>query len=82
MFIDIHAHAYRRPFLQIPSAKPWPTPAQLIEFYDRADIEKAVLLPLIGPEFYLPQANEDILEAAEQYPGRFIPFCNIHPRAI
>lgn len=82
MFIDIHAHAYRRPFLQISSAKPWPSPAQLVEFYDRIGVEKAVLLPLIGPEFYLPQANEDILEAAEQHPGRFIPFCNIHPRAI
>lgn len=82
MFIDIHAHAYRKPFLQVPSAKPWPQPAQLIEFYDRIGVEKAVLLPLIGPEFYLPQANEDILEAAEQFPGRFIPFCNIHPRAL
>ena len=82
MFIDIHAHAYRKPFAQIDGRRPWPNPDQLIEFYDRHGVEKAVLLPLIGPEFYGPQANEDILEAAERFPGRFIPFCNVHPRAM
>ena len=82
MFIDIHAHAYRKPFLQMPGRAPWPNADDLIEFYDRHEIEKAVLHPLIGPEYYLPQANEDILEAAEKHPGRFIPFCNIHPRAV
>ena len=82
MFIDIHAHAYRKPFFQLPGRTPWPSPDQLIEFYDQHEVEKAVLLPLIGPEFYLPQANEDILEAAERFPGRFIPFCNIHPKAM
>ena len=82
MMIDIHAHAVRKPFLQIDGREPFPTPEQLIEFYNRAGIAKAVLLPMIGPEFYLPQANEDILEMAVRYPGRFIPFCNIHPRAI
>ncbi len=84
LFIDIHAHAYRMPFFQVtvPKHEPWPNAGQLVAFYDTLGVEKAVLLPLIGPEFYLPQSNEDILEAAEQYPGRFIPFCNIHPRAI
>ncbi len=82
MIIDIHAHAARKPFLQIDDRAPFPTPEQLLEFYDHAEIAKAVLLPIIGPEFYLPQSNEDVLEMAERYPGRFIPFCNIHPRAI
>ena len=82
MFIDIHAHAYRKPFLQLDGRRPWPTPDQLVEFYDQLGVEKAVLHPLIGPEYYLPQSNEDILEAAERFPGRFIPFCNIHPQAI
>ncbi|MBE6379745.1 MAG: hypothetical protein E7047_02310 [Lentisphaerae bacterium] len=80
MFIDIHAHAYRKTFFQAPGRRPWPNADQLIEFYDRHEIEKAVLLPLIGPEFYEPQPNADILEAAERHPGRFIPFCNIHPQ--
>ncbi|NOY80529.1 MAG: amidohydrolase family protein [Kiritimatiellaeota bacterium] len=79
MFIDIHAHAYRR-------SPPWPvkfcTPEQVLERYDAAGIEKGVLLPIVSPEIYLPQANEDILEMAERYPDRFIPFCNIDPRAL
>ena len=81
MFIDIHAHAYRRPTFPW-AGKAWVTPEKLIEFYDRHEIECGVLMPMIGPEFYLPQSNEDILETAEKYPGRFIPFCNIHPRAL
>ncbi|MDD2479911.1 MAG: amidohydrolase family protein [Victivallaceae bacterium] len=82
MFIDIHAHAYKRPFLQLDGRKPFPTPEQLIAHYDRIGVEKAVIMPLIGPEFYLSQSNEDILESAERFPERFIPFINIHPRAI
>lgn len=81
-FIDVHAHGVRKQFFQIDGVAPFPTPEQLVEFYDFVGIEKAVLLPIIGPECYLPQSNEDILDMAARYPGRFIPFCNIHPRAI
>lgn len=82
MFIDIHAHAFKTPFLQVDGRLPFPKPEQLIEHYNKIGVEQAVLLPLIGPEFYLPQSNEEILEIASRFPGRFIPFCNIHPRAI
>ncbi|MBI4023743.1 MAG: amidohydrolase family protein, partial [Verrucomicrobia bacterium] len=58
------------------------TAEQVIERYDKAGIEKGVLLPIVSPEIYLPQANEDIIEMAEQHPDRFIPFCNIDPRAL
>jgi len=79
MFIDIHAHAYR-------NSPPWPvrfcTPEQVLQRYDEAGIEKGVLLPIVSPEVYLPQSNEEILGMAEQYPDRFIPFCNIDPRAL
>ena len=82
MFIDIHAHAYRRPW-----PYPWlngkqffSAPEQLLERYQELDIERAVLLPIVSPEYYLPQANEDILEMAEEHPNRFIPFYNIDPR--
>lgn len=79
MFIDIHAHAYRKcpPFIV-----QFCTAEQLLERYDQAGIEKGALLPIVSPEIYLPQANEDILEMAEQHPDRFIPFCNIDPRAL
>ncbi len=82
MFIDIHAHAYRHPFPQIPGRRPFPRPEELIPYYDRCGIECSALMPLIGPEYYLPQSNEDIFEMAERFPGRFIPFVNIHPQAV
>ena len=79
MFIDIHAHAYRKP---VPFVVQFCSAEQVLERYDQAGIEKGVLLPIVSPEIYLPQANEDILEMAERYPDRFIPFCNIDPRAL
>ncbi len=79
MFIDIHAHAYRRP---VPFVVQFCTAEQVLKRYDEAGIEQGVLLPIVSPEIYLPQANEDILEMAQQHPKRFIPFCNIDPRAL
>jgi predicted TIM-barrel fold metal-dependent hydrolase len=78
MFIDIHCHAYRKR----PPAYGFQTPEQVIERYDAVGIEKGALLPIVSPEIYLPQANEDILEMVEQYPDRFFAFCNIDPRAL
>ena len=83
MFIDVHAHAYRKvPVYGPKGGRQWVTPEKLIEFYDQHHIDKGCLMPLLGPEFYPPQPNEDILEAAEKYPDRFIPFCNVHPYAV
>ena len=82
MFIDVHGHAYRSP--GPPPNRFWhfSTPEQLVERYDRIGIERAVLLPLVNAEVYLPQSNEEILEIVRTYPDRFIPFCNIDPRAL
>jgi len=80
LFIDIHAHAYRR--------QPPPMPVQfctaqeLLARYDELGIERGAVLPIVSPEIYLPQSNEDILDMAAQYPDRIIPFCNIDPRAL
>ncbi len=78
MFIDSHAHAYRRP----PPIYGMCRPDQVIERYDQAGITKGALLPVVNPEIYLPQANEDILEMVEQHPDRFFAFCNVDPRAM
>jgi predicted TIM-barrel fold metal-dependent hydrolase len=78
MFIDIHCHAYRK----LPPVYSFSTPEQVIERYDALGIEKGALLPIVSPEIYLPQANEDILDMVEQYPDRFFAFCNIDPRAL
>ena len=83
MFIDIHVHAYRRHPGPLKDGKQvFSLPEQVLERYDEIGIERGVLLPLIGPEVYLPQSNEEILEMAETYSDRFIPFCNIDPRVL
>jgi predicted TIM-barrel fold metal-dependent hydrolase len=79
MFIDIHAHAYR---LRPPALCGFCNVEELIQRYDEVGIERGAVLPIVSPEIYLPQANEDILEMAEQYPDRIIPFCNVDPRAL
>jgi hypothetical protein len=79
MIVDMHAHAYRRP---TPFVTRFPTVEQLLERYDREGIDMGVLLPVVSPEIYLPQANEDILDMAARYPDRILPWCNIDPRAL
>ena len=82
MFIDIHGHAVQRPG-PLRNGKQWfSTPEQLLTRYEQLEIKRAVLLPLVNPEVYLPQSNEEILDIAGQHPDRFIPFCNIDPRAL
>ncbi|NLZ64654.1 MAG: amidohydrolase family protein [Lentisphaerae bacterium] len=82
MFIDIHAHAYLFPSPPQDGHTQFCTPEELLEYYDQVGIERGILLPLIGPEVYLPQSNQEILEICRRYPQRFSPFCNIDPRGI
>jgi len=83
MFIDIHVHVQRRPGVQRDGKPCFASPEQLLERCDAVGIEQAVLLPMVNVECnYVTQSNEEILEIAETHPGRFIPFCNIDPRAM
>ncbi len=82
MFIDIHAHAYLFNCPPQDGHTQFCTPDEVIVRYDELEIEKGILLPLIGPETYLPQSNEEIIEMCRRYPDRLIPFCNIDPRGI
>ena len=78
MFIDIHSHAYRfRPVFGCGFC----TAEELIAEYDKLGINMGVVQPIVSPEVYEPQTNEDVLEMAEKYPDRIIPFCNVGPRA-
>ncbi|MBE6957133.1 MAG: amidohydrolase [Ruminococcaceae bacterium] len=79
MFIDIHAHCYKK---RVPYFMSWHQPEELIADFDRLDIERGCLLPVVSSEVYFPQTNEDILDMAEKYPDRFIPCCNVDPRAM
>ena len=82
MFIDVHAHVYRKPSPPVNGPQVFFTPEQLLARCDEHEIERAVLLPFGNSEVYLPQSNDDIIEIAEARPDRFIPFCNVDPRAI
>jgi len=79
MFIDIHTHAYR---IKPPALCNFCTPDELIARYDEEGIERGCVLPIVSPEVYFPQANEDVLEMAAEYPDRIIPWCNIDPRLL
>ena len=76
MFIDIHTHAsrYTQKFSALCSAE------ELIAEFDKHDIDKGVVLPMVSPEVYATQSNEDVLYICEKYPDRLIPFCNVDPR--
>jgi predicted TIM-barrel fold metal-dependent hydrolase len=83
VFIDIHVHTRKIPGMPRNGKQAYATPEQLIERYDALDIESAVLLPGVNPECsYVPQSNEEVIEISQKWPGRFIPFCNIDPRAM
>lgn len=82
MFIDMHGHAYRDPYPGPDGRHVFCSPEQLLARYDELGVEKGALLPIVNPEVYLPQSNEEILGIAREYPDRFIAFCNIDPRAV
>lgn len=82
MFFDIHAHAYRPDCPPADGRTRFATVEQVLRRYDELDIDRGTLLPLIGPETYLPQSNEDILDMCEASGGRLLPFCNIDPRGM
>ncbi len=82
MFFDIHAHVCRYPY-PLPDGRPaFATPEQLLRRHDELGIERAVLLPLVSPDIWMPQSVGEIIEIAHHSGGRFIPFCNLDPRVL
>ena len=79
MWIDIHTHAYR---VKSPFVTPFCTLEEILKEQDRLGIDKSVVLPIVSPEIYIPQNTEDIIDMANAYPERIIPFCNVDPRAL
>lgn len=82
--IDMHAHA--RPFENIAPVyargESFVSAREVIDFYDKLNIEKGVLLPLVSPEYHsFPISSSDCAYTAEKYPDRFLWFCNIDPRS-
>ena len=82
MFIGIHVHVRTLPGPTRGGKPPFATPEELIERYDPIGIERAALLPIISPEVNEPQSSQEIVEISRRFPDRFIPFCNVDPRAM
>ena len=88
MFFDIHAHMYKYPYpASYDKAKGeytmlFPTGEELIELHDALGIERAVILPLVSSEVYVPQSVGEVIEFANRSNGRFIPFCSLDPRVL
>jgi predicted TIM-barrel fold metal-dependent hydrolase len=82
MFVDFHLHTIRARGLPRAGGDNFATPDELIGMMDATGVDKGVLLPLVSPECRNQYSlTEDVLEVCEDYPDRFIPFCNVDPRA-
>ncbi len=85
MFIDVHGHTrmFPGPPREEGGKTTYTMPEDLIKRHDEVGIEKAILLPGVSPDCVLEvQAVEEIIEICRKYPDRFVPFCNLDPRAI
>ena len=83
--IDIHSHV--NVFAQHAPSYPGTNETilnakQMTEFYDKLNIEKGVLLPIVSPEAQLiVMSNESCKFLSDTTPDRFLWFCNVDPRA-
>ncbi|MBQ9798178.1 MAG: amidohydrolase family protein [Clostridia bacterium] len=83
--IDIHAHATAFPQYAAPNVDGYRMVCaeEIFTFYDKLNVEKGVLLPILSPEATsLPMSNENCIHIASKHPDRFVWFCNVDPRAI
>lgn len=81
-FIDIHAHCQLESGYPLDGLKLFCEVEDLLKFYDLYNVEKGVILPMGNPENPQIQSNEEVLTMARNSNGRFIPFCNLDPRAF
>ena len=84
--IDIHAHATLFP-QYIPKHKDNQerinSAEEMIAIYDELNIEKGVLMPISSPEAQPHiHACEETKYIVDQYPDRFLWFCNVDPRSV
>lgn len=82
MFFDFHAHVYRYPYPTEDGRFLFATPAQLEERFRELEIAGAALQPVLGPELYMPQSVGEIIDLARESGGKYVPFCNVDPRAL
>ena len=84
MIIDAHAHVFAWPKIIVEySGATFMSMQDQIAMMDETGIDKAVILPVNNAETPAEfQSIGEVLYICDQYPGRFIPFCNIDPRLM
>ena len=82
MFFDIHAHMYRYPYPTENGKYLFSTPEQVEKRYAEYGIDSAAILPVLGPELYMPQSVGEVIDIADASGGRYVAFCNVDPRAL
>nr|MBQ4320503.1 amidohydrolase family protein [Clostridia bacterium] len=81
--IDMHAHVVAFPEYTALRAdgKQFLTVEEQFDVWDKVNVEKGVLLPVVAPEaFETLMSNQEAKLLADKYPDRFIWFCNVDPR--
>ena len=81
--IDIHAHAALFPEFSPPyvNGKRFISAEELIEYYDKLNIEKGILLPVVSPEAHnFVKSSESCKYLSDKYSDRLAWFCGLDPR--
>ena len=82
MFFDIHAHMYKYPYPTGNGRYLMSTPEQVAKRYRELNITGAAILPILGPELYVPQSVGEVIDMADASEGKYVAFCNVDPRAL
>lgn len=84
MVIDIHEHAYSGITSFYPdTTRRFITVRELVKVMDLHGIDATVILPITTPDsVYEVQGVRELFKACNRFPGRFIRFCNVDPRAF
>ena len=85
--IDIHAHCapwpeYEPAYFET-GRKKCSVPELFEQYYEKLNVERAVLLPGVSPECALSQIPSNVNKyLADKYPDKLYWFCNVDPRAM
>ena len=72
MFFDIHAHMYKYQYPTEIGKFLMSTPEQVAKRYAENNITGAAILPILGPELYVPQSVGEVIDMANESGGKYV----------
>ena len=83
-FFDIHTHVYKYPYPYrgLNGKYIFPTPEQLPAIHEKFGITGGALVVLSNAEEYVPQSVGEVVDIANASCGKYVPLCNLDPRAM